>query len=115
MEKGMAIYEYIVNNVETCRDQLDSLILELKQNDRTGQFLASSARFLAAVDKENFGEYIPVLIEAAIEKDRERRYIGELLKAIWGPDYNERADELRERDDVFRRLYKRVYPTGVFG
>ena len=110
----MAIYEYIVNNVETCRDRLDSLILELKQNDHTGQFLASSARFLAAVDKEAFGEYIPILIEAAIERDRERRYIGE-LKAIWGPDYRECADELRESDDVFRRLYKRVYPTGVFG
>ena len=114
MEKGMAIYEYIVNNVETCKDELDNLIHDLKHEDNSGQFLSSTARFLAAVDKKEFGEVLPQLIEAAIEKDRERRYIGQLLEAIWGADYQERSSELRESDDVFRRLYKRIYPTGVF-
>ncbi len=114
MEKGMAIYEYIVNNVETCRDELDSLIFNLKQNDSSGQFLSSTARFLAAVNRKEFQEFLPGLIEAAIEKDRERRYIGGLLEAIWGTDYQDRYEELCSSDDVFRRLYKRIYPTGIF-
>lgn len=112
--RGMEIYEYIVNNVTDCRDQLDNLIMELKHADSSGQFLASTARFLAAVDRETFDEFLPTLIEAAMEKDRERRYIGQLLEAIWGQDYKERADELVATDDVFRRLYKRVYPSGTF-
>ena len=61
----------------------------------TGQFLASSARFLNAVDAEKFAPWLPSLIEGAISKDRERRYIGSLLEAIWGADYMERAQELQ--------------------
>lgn len=110
----MALYEYIVNNVDTCSEKMDSLICDLKKVDSSGQFLASTARFLAAVDREKFGGSIPALIEGAIEKDREHRYIGQLLEAIWGKDYAERAEELRAEDDVFRRLYKRVYPSGAF-
>ena len=53
------------------------------------------------------------LIECAIDKDRERRYIGTLLEGIWGPDYQSRAAELRETDDNFRRIYKRIYPQGA--
>lgn len=112
--KGMEIYEYIVNNVEDCRDRLDNLIMDLKRADTSGQFLCSTARFLAAVDKEAFAEFLPALIEGAIEKDRERRYIGQLPEAIWGADYRERAEELSATDDVFRRLYKRVCPSGTF-
>lgn len=110
---GMATYEYIVNNVETCLDEMEPLLENLKRVDRTGQFLASTARFLAAVDRKKFGDWLSPLIEGAIEKDRERRYISSLLEAIWGADYMERADELRASDDIFRRLYKRVYPGGV--
>ena len=112
--KGMEIYEYIVNNVGDCRDRLDNLIMDLKRADPSGQFLASTARFLAAVDREGFSEFLPSLIEGAIERDRERRYIGQLPEAIWGPDYRERAEELASTDDVFRRLYKRVCPSGTF-
>lgn len=112
--RGMEIYEYIVNNVTDCRRDLDNLIMEMKRVDSSGQFLASTARFLAAVDKEAFAEFLPTLIEAAIEKDRERRYIGQLLEAIWGKDYKDNADTLSATDDVFRRLYKRVFPTGIF-
>lgn len=112
--KGMEIYEYIVNNVEDCRERLDSLIMEMKRADKSGQFLASTARFLAAVDREAFAEFLPQLIEGAIERDRERRYIGQLPEAIWGPNYKERAEELSATDDVFRRLYKRVCPSGTF-
>lgn len=112
--RGMEIYEYIVNNVTECHDRLDNIIMELKKADKSGQFLASTARFLVAIDKEAFAEFLPQLIEAAIERDHERRYIGQLPEAIWGPDYKERAEELSASDDVFRRLYKRVCPSGTF-
>lgn len=111
---GMAIYEYIVNNVETCHDEMEPLVEQLKRADSTGQFLASTARFLAAIDRNKFEDCLAPLIEGAIDKDRERRYIGSLLEAIWGADYLERADQLRASDDIFRRLFKRVYPSGTF-
>lgn len=93
---------------------MDNLIWKLKEADASGQFLASTARFLCAVDREKFSDAIPTLIECAIDKDRERRYIGQLLEAIWGKDYKENVEKLNEEDDVFRRLYKRIYPAGPF-
>lgn len=108
---GMATYDYIVNNVDTCLDTMPELIENLKRVDVSGQFLASTARFLSAVDREKFSECLTPLIEGAIEKDRERRYIGSLLQAIWGKDYMEKAKELMETDDNFRRIYKRIYPA----
>lgn len=108
---GMATYEWIVNNPEECKEHMPDLIENLKRVDASGQFLASTARFLSAVDRDCYAQWLPSLIEGAIEKDRERRYIGSLLEAIWGPDYHERAEELRESDDNFRRIYKRLYST----
>lgn len=108
---GMATYEYIVNNVDTVSEVMPDLIENLKRVDRSGQFLASTARFLNAIDPEAFSPWLSPLIEAAIGKDRERRYIGSLLEAIWGPDYKERASELMDSDDNFRRIYKRIYPA----
>lgn len=108
---GMATYEYIVNNFETCLELMSELVENLIRVDLTGQFLASSARFLSAVDGEKFSPWISPLIEGAIAKDRERRYIGSLLEAIWGPDYKQRASELKASDDNFRRIYKRIYPA----
>lgn len=110
----MTVYEYIVNNAGTCACQMPDLIMKLKRYDTTGQFLASSARFLSAVDRETFEPWIGPLVEAAIEKDKERKYIGSLLEAIWGPDYQERADELRNTDDNFRRIYKRIFESDGF-
>lgn len=107
---GMSTYEYIVNNVDSCIIDMPQLIDNLKRVDLSGQFLASTARFLHAVDAESFSSCIPSLIEGAISKDRERRYIGSLLEAIWGADYKDRANELMATDDNFRRIYKRIYP-----
>lgn len=107
---GMATYDYIVNNVDTCLESMPQLVENLRRADISGQFLASTARFLCAVDRDKFSGWITPLVEGAIEKDRERRYIGSLLQAIWGDDYMEHADELRENDDNFRRIYKRIYP-----
>lgn len=109
-QDGMATYDYIVNNVDSCIEHMPELVENLRRVDISGQFLASTARFLCAVDRNKFGGWLQPLLEGAIEKDRERRYIGSLLQAIWGADYMERADELKATDDTFRRIYKRVYP-----
>ncbi len=51
---GMMTYDYIVNNVDTCIDRMDELVDCLLRADKSGQFLASSARFLNAVDPGSF-------------------------------------------------------------
>lgn len=107
--RGMELYEYIVDNADTLGDELDGIIMRLKGVDTSGQFLASTARYLAAVDRERFNPWLTPLIEGAIEKDRERRYIGSLLEAIWGSDYEEHCDELCQVDNNFRRIYKRIH------
>lgn len=109
-EHGLRIYEHIVNNCSDCLEDMPKLFEELRDADISGQFLASTARYLSAVDPESFKGWIPILIEATIEKDRERKYIGSLLEAIWGKGYKEKVEELRRTDDNFRRIYKRIYP-----
>lgn len=110
---GMATYDYIVNNVDACLEHMPALVDNLRRVDISGQFLASTARFLCAVDRDRFSEWIAPLIEGAIEKDRERRYIGSLLEAIWGSDYEDRAERLKQEDNNFRRIYKRIYPESA--
>ena len=107
---GMTTYDYIVNNVDTCIDRMDELVDSLLHADKSGQFLASSARFLNAVDSVSFHRHIGRLVMGAIDRDRERRYIGSLLDALWGEGYRDRAAELAAADDNFRRIYKRIYP-----
>lgn len=110
--EGMAIYEYIVDNVETCEPEMGELVCKLRLADTTGQFLASTARYLSAIDREKFDRWLTPLIEGAIERDRDRRYIGSLLEGIWGEDYKDRVEELKGSDDNFRRIYKRIYSSG---
>lgn len=112
---GMATYEYIVNNEETVDGIMDALVDNLRKVDSSGQFLASSARFLSAVDPERFSPWIPRLVEGAVEKDKERKYIWSLLEALWGPDYADNAEELQRNDDNFRRIFKRLYPGEALG
>lgn len=107
---GMETYEYIVNHTDTCEHELPALIENLKKSDSSGQFLASTARFLHAVDPQRFDCFLEVLIESAIQKDKERKYIGSLLESLWGHDYQERAGELQRENDSFRRIFKRLYP-----
>lgn len=112
-EEGMALYEYIVDNAESDKLLMGEMVMKLNKVDTSGQFLASTARYLAAVDRARFEQWLAPLVEGAIEKDKERKYIGSLLEALWGADYMERAEELRECDDNFRRIYKRIYEQGV--
>ena len=113
-EAGMEVYEYIVDNAEMPDFNLDESVDKLKDVDTSGQFLCSTARYLAAVDRSRYDKWIVPLVEAAINKDKNRSYIGSLLEALWGKDYKDRASDLCKRDDNFRIIYKRIFPAGVF-
>ena len=79
--------------------------------DPKGQFVASTARYLHAIDPVKYASAIDTLVKAAIDKDREHAYLPDLIMALWGPDYQENAAEISARDDNFRRIYKRLYPA----
>ncbi len=107
---GLLTYEYIANHIGTCDDIMDELVDNMILVDGTGQFVVSAARYLYAIDSQLYAPFINKLIAAAIEKDRERKYLAELIQSIWGPDYEEHAEELSATDDNFRRIYKRLLP-----
>lgn len=111
---GLASYEYLVNHSEDEIAALTPVIDKIIAVDTTGQFVSSAARYLSATEPERYADVIDRLINAAIEKDKERSYLPALLSSIWGEDYMERAEQLRETDDNFRRIYKRVHNVGAF-
>ena len=110
---GLITYEYIANHIGEIDDLLPELIENMKQVDQNGQFCVSAARYLNAIDPERYAAAVKELIAAAIDRDRERAYIGQLLPDIWGEDYADRAEELRQTDDNFRRIYKRLFPESA--
>jgi uncharacterized membrane-anchored protein YjiN (DUF445 family) len=110
---GLLTYEYIANNIDVCFDDIDLLVDNMINVDTTGQFLVSAARYLNAIDPEKFHAAIDRLVAAAIDKDRERRYIGDLLESLYGADYQQRAEQLSQTDNNFRRIYKRLFTTGI--
>lgn len=110
---GLLTYEYIANNIDIIDADIDLLVDNLIRVDGNGQFTVSAARYLHAIDSEKFAPAIERLAAAAIDKDRERAYIGQLLQSLYGDDYMSRADELRRTDNNFRRIYKRLYPVGI--
>ena len=107
---GLLTYEYLANHTEDCDEDLDALMDNLVRVDLNGQFLASTARYLHAIDAVRYEPYIRRLVTATIDKDREHRYLGDILTAIYGTDYASRAAELSAADDNFRRIYKRLFP-----
>lgn len=110
---GLLTYEYIANNIGQCDEMMSDLVDNIIRVDQTGQFLVSAARFLHAIDPESYRENVGRLVAFAIERDRERRYIGDLLGSLWGADYADRAEELSASDDNFRRIYKRLFNNGI--
>lgn len=110
---GLLNYEYIIDNLENGEVDLAFLLENIVKRDITGQYIVSITRYLSAVNREKYASEITHLIAVAIERDKERRYIGALLTDIWGADYASRVDELNEKDDNFRRIYKRIYPKGI--
>lgn len=109
---GLKSYEYLANHIDSASEVIGDIIENIRRVDLNGQFVVSTARYLHAIDPGKFASEINVLIEMAIEKDREHRYLGDLLAGIWGEDFAERAEELIAADNNFRRIYKRVYPQG---
>ncbi len=110
---GLLTYEYIANHINSIDDMMPDLVENMIRVDKTGQFVVSTARYLHAIDPNKFSQSIDTLIKAAIEKDRNRAYLADLVASIWGKDYQERAEELNATDDNFRRIYKRLYPVGM--
>lgn len=108
---GLMTYEYIANHIGDCDCIMNELAENMVRVDQNGQFTVSAARYLNAIDAERYAAVISMLIAAAIEKDREHRYIGDLLQSIWGDNYMDRAETLRLTDDNFRRIYKRLFPA----
>ncbi|MBD5308773.1 MAG: hypothetical protein HDS15_05785 [Bacteroides sp.] len=106
---GLLTYEYIANHIEGCREQMPELVSNMIEVDKSGQFLVSAARYLCAIDRTTYHDEIYRLVSAAIDRDRERKYIADLLPSVWGADYANRVGELSASDDNFRRIYKRVY------
>ena len=110
---GMSAYESLVNSVGMDSVLVLRTVEDIIATDTSGQFTASAIRFLAAIDPHGYANEIKMLLEAVINKDREKQYLPDLLPAVWGDDYMLHAEELRESDDNFRRIFKRVHPTGV--
>lgn len=111
---GLLTYEYIANHIDTLDDEdLKFLADNMIQVDLTGQFTASAARYLHAIDHTAFSQTISDLISATIDKDREHRYLADILNSIYGSGYAEHATELSASDNNFRRIYKRLYPNSV--
>ncbi len=110
---GLLTYEYIANHIDTVEPELPWLVENMERVDLTGQFVISAARYLFAIDSAAFAPHIDRLIKSGIEKDREHRYLGDMLRQMYGPDYAERSEELSATDDNFRRIYKRLFPISA--
>ena len=110
---GLLTYEYIANHIDTVEPELPWLFENMEKVDLKGQFVISAARYLFAIDPAAFAPHIDRLIKSGIEKDREHRYLGDMLRQMYGPDYAERSEELSTTDDNFRRIYKRLFPISA--
>lgn len=108
---GLITYEYLANHIDEIDEDLDMIINNMQRVDLNGQFTVSAIRYLFAINPLRYAAAINRLIPSAIDKDRERRYIGDLLQSLWGKDYADRAEELCRTDDNFRRIYKRIFYT----
>ena len=110
---GLLTYEYIANHMGACDNDMPALADNIIRVDLTGQSTVSAALYLHATGPDKYKEIIDKLIAASLQKDRERKYIGDLLSGIWGEDYKSRVEELKQQSDNFRRIYKRVYANDV--
>lgn len=109
---GLVTYEFIANNIEALSNEdIDALADNIIDVDLNGQFTASAARYLHAISGERNAAAVRKLVAATIDRDREHRYLADLLNSLWGPDYVTRVEELKAADNNFRRIYKRLFPT----
>ncbi len=111
---GLKTYEFLANHLYELNDeQLSELVDNMARVDLSAQFLASGARYMNALDSERYAPHINRMVALTIDRDREHRYIGDLIEALYGPDYAERAEALAAGDNNFRRMYKRLFPNGA--
>ncbi len=111
---GLLTYEYLANHIDSLTaEDMDVLVDNMITVDRSGQFLASAARYLHAINAQDYAAAISRLVAATIDKDREHRYLPDILNSLYGPDYCSRAAELSASDNNFRRIYKRLFPNSV--
>lgn len=109
---GLLSYEYLANHMgQSTPEDIDAVIDNMIAVDLSGQFLASAARYLHAIDAEGFAEPVRRLVAATIDRDREHRYLPDLLTGLYGADCMADARRLSAADDNFRRIYKRLYPS----
>ena len=92
------------------KQDLDAIIENMTNVDRTGQFLASAARYLHAIDSERYAPAVEKLVAATIDKDREHAYLPALIRGIYGDNFAEGAEERCATDRNFRRMYQRLFP-----
>ncbi len=111
---GLLKYEYLANHIDTVEaDDVNTIIDNLSDIDRDGQFCASAAKYLNIIDSKRFADAVRRLVALTIDKDREHRYLLGLMTAIYGEDYAAGAGRLCESDNNFRRIYKRLHPTSL--
>lgn len=111
---GLLTYEYLANHIDDMSAaDIDCLVDNMITVDRSGQFLASAARYLHAIDAAAYAGATSRLVAATIDKDREHRYLPDILNSLYGSDYHSRANELSATDNNFRRIYKRLFPNSV--
>lgn len=106
---GLLTYEYIANHIGLCDHIMDDLIDNMIAVDTTGQYLVSAARYLHAIDAGQYKQHVSRLIAMAIEKDRQRCYLPDLLTSIWGDDYDRHVEQLSAADPNFRRISRRLF------
>ena len=110
---GMKTYEFLVNNIESLTDeQLTDVIDNLAQKDHSGQYLASGVKYMNAINANKYRSHIQKMTSMTIDRDREHHFLGDLIQNLYGEDYYNRVEQYKD-DDNFRRMYKRLYPTGV--
>lgn len=108
---GLECYEYLANNIHNISDEDLMIVVNYMRNaDPSGQFLASAARYLHAFDPVRFQDAIKNLVAGTIDKDREHKYLPQLMTSLYGEDCISRHESLCVSDDNFRRIYKRLYP-----
>lgn len=111
---GLLTYEYLANNIGSCEPQdIETLIDNMITVDLSGQFLASAARYLHAIDAEGYDPAVRRLVAGAIDRDREHKYLPDLMTSLYGADYAEKASVLCRTDDNFRRIFKRLCPSSI--
>ena len=106
---GLLIYECIANNAGQDDACLPELCKALAEVDLSGQFTASAARFLHAVDSTRYADLVRPLVAATIDLDRERKYIGDLFQCLYGPVEGLDVAAMSAADNNFRRMYKRLF------